>query len=175
MLRREHSARAQRESECGVMDLAEKLRRLRAAEGLRRGLWRAMTQDEVTQAMRQEIGGSLSQAYLSQLESGKRVHLTSATRESLARFYHVHPGYLVSDPPGLARVADAPPPPFTSADTPLLDEALSLLAAAPEPVRALRLLERLLRLPPNALTTLEAQIDAQTAAAVAEADGASEG
>ena len=80
------------------MDLREKLRHLRAAEGERRGLGRPLTQSEVARAMRNELGASLSQAYLSQLESGKRVHLTHTSREALARFYRVHPGYLVSDP-----------------------------------------------------------------------------
>ncbi|HEX8982814.1 MAG TPA: hypothetical protein VF792_08600 [Ktedonobacterales bacterium] len=146
------------------MELAEKLRRLRTAEGLRRGLWRAMTQLEVTEAMRREIGGSLSQAYLSQLESGKRVHLTSVTREALARFYHVHPGYLVSDPSGVTSDADAPlPPPFTGADAAMLDEALTRLAALPEPARALRLLDRVLRLPPEALDELETLVSARLA------------
>ncbi len=147
------------------MELAEKLRRLRAAEGLRRGLWRAMTQQEVTQAMRQEIGGSLSQAYLSQLEGGKRVHLTSATREALARFYHVHPGYLVSDPPGGSREFDPPPAPFTGADAELLDEALTRLAASADPARTLRLFDQILRLPPDALIELEGEVRARLAQA----------
>ncbi len=85
------------------MNLAEKLRALRAQEGLRRGLWRPLTQREVANALRQELGFSLSQAYLSQLEGGKRTHLTNTSREALARFYHVHPGYLVND------LADPPP------------------------------------------------------------------
>jgi transcriptional regulator with XRE-family HTH domain len=80
------------------VDLREKLRQLRAAEGERRGLGRPLTQSEVARAMRDELGASLSQAYLSQLEGGKRVHLTHTSRETLARFYRVHPGYLVSDP-----------------------------------------------------------------------------
>jgi transcriptional regulator with XRE-family HTH domain len=99
------------------MELAEKLRRLRSAEGVRRGLWRTLTQHEVIRAMRQEIGVSLSQAYLSQLENGRRAHLTSATREALARFYHVQPGYLMSDPPGSAS-APLPPVPADVPDTP---------------------------------------------------------
>jgi hypothetical protein len=37
---------------------------------------------------------------LSQIESGARPHLTNTTRMLLARFYKVHPGYLVSDPDG---------------------------------------------------------------------------
>jgi transcriptional regulator with XRE-family HTH domain len=150
----------------GKMELAEKLRRLRKAEGLRRGLWRAMTQHEVTHAMRQEIGVSLSQAYLSQLEGGRRVHLTNTTREALARFYHVHPGYLVSDPPGYAGAHDATPPPgvaglgVSDASAALLDTALARLAASPEPARMLRLLDWLLCLAPEELATLEERMDA---------------
>ena len=34
------------------------------------------------------------------MESGARPHLTERTRVLLARFFKVHPGYLVSDPPG---------------------------------------------------------------------------
>ena len=148
------------------MNLAEKLRRLRKAEGMRRGLWRTLTQHEVARAMRQEIGVSLSQAYLSQLESGARIHLTNTTREALARFYHVHPGYLVNDPPGQS---DATDPYLTtlatvlgatesSAPLPtaaLLRATLEQLAAAPEPMRALRLLDWLLRLPSDELAELE--------------------
>jgi len=54
---------------------------------------------EVVTSMRDELQESLSQAYLSQLESGRRVHLTASSRALLARFFKVHPGYLVSDPP----------------------------------------------------------------------------
>lgn len=157
------------------MNLAEKLRRLRKAEGMRRGLWRTLTQHEVTHAMRQEIGVSLSQAYLSQLESGARIHLTNTTREALARFYHVHPGYLVNDPPGVVDASDA----YLTAtfidalggmgagatlpDTALLRATLAQLAATPDPMRALRLLDWLLRLPADELAELERR--AQTSAA----------
>jgi transcriptional regulator with XRE-family HTH domain len=44
--------------------------------------------------------GTLSQSYLSQIESGARPHLTNTTRLLLARFFKVHPGYLVDDPDG---------------------------------------------------------------------------
>jgi transcriptional regulator with XRE-family HTH domain len=81
------------------MNLSEKLKHLRKVEGELRGLNRAMTQMEVVISMREELQESLSQAYLSQLESGRRVHLTASSRELLARFFKVHPGYLVSDPP----------------------------------------------------------------------------
>jgi transcriptional regulator with XRE-family HTH domain len=81
------------------MDLAEKMKHLREVEGELRGLNRAMTQLEVVKAMQDELDASLSQAYLSQLEKGKRVHLTASSRDLLATFFKVHPGYLVSDPP----------------------------------------------------------------------------
>ena len=42
----------------------------------------------------------LSQGYLSQIESGARPHLTNTTRLLLAKFFKVHPGYLVDDPEG---------------------------------------------------------------------------
>src|SRR5258708_3009696 len=82
-----------------AMKLSEKIKHLREVEGELRGLNRPMTQIEVVKAMQEELGESISQAYLSQLESGKRVHLTASSRELLSRFFKVHPGYLVSDPP----------------------------------------------------------------------------
>lgn len=139
------------------MELAEKLRRLRKAEGMRRGLWRTLTQHEVIRAMRQEIGVSLSQAYLSQLENGRRAHLTSASREALARFYHVHPGYLVSDPPG-ATGAPTPPAPADAHDSELA-ALWARLSAEPDPVRLARLLDWLLRLSPAELAALEQRRD----------------
>ncbi len=82
------------------MLLGEKVRYLREVEGTLRGLGRALTQQEVVRAIRDEQGASISQAYLSQVESGARRHLTDGTRMMLARFFKVHPGYLVSDPEG---------------------------------------------------------------------------
>jgi transcriptional regulator with XRE-family HTH domain len=79
------------------MTLGEKLARLRTLEGFARGLQRDMTQTEVSKAIRDELGGKISQSYLSQIESGARRHLTSDTRLLLARFFHVHPGHLVDD------------------------------------------------------------------------------
>src|SRR5579859_7989996 len=80
------------------MNLAEKIKHLREIEGELRGLNRAMTQKEVVIAMEEELNEKISQAYMSQLESGKRLHLTASSRDLLARFFKVHPGYLVSDP-----------------------------------------------------------------------------
>jgi len=82
------------------MRLGEKVRSLRAVEGELRGLGREMSQQEVVRAIRDELNASFSQSYLSQVESGARPHLTQHTRQLLARFFKVHPGYLVSDPPG---------------------------------------------------------------------------
>jgi transcriptional regulator with XRE-family HTH domain len=82
------------------MQLGEKIRYLREVEGVLRGLGREMTQLQVIQALKKEQGRAISQAYLSQIESGARPHLTDATRMLLARFFKVHPGYLVNDPEG---------------------------------------------------------------------------
>src|SRR5262250_1742266 len=82
------------------MTLGDKLRSLRAVEGSLRGLGRPMTQLEVALAMKREVGRGLSQAYLSQIESGMRPHLTNTTRDLLARFFRVYPGFLVDDPEG---------------------------------------------------------------------------
>lgn len=82
------------------MTLGEKLRYLRLMEGTLRGLGREMSQAELSRSIRRELGESLSQGYLSQIESGARPHMTNTTRSLLARFFKVHPGYLVSDPEG---------------------------------------------------------------------------
>jgi len=54
----------------------------------------------LTRLLKKETGKGLSQSYLSQIESGARPHLTNASRMLLARFFKVHPGYLVNDPEG---------------------------------------------------------------------------
>ncbi|MDT8067627.1 MAG: helix-turn-helix transcriptional regulator [Terriglobia bacterium] len=82
------------------MTLGEKLRYLRSMEGTLRNLGRDMTQQEVVSAVKAELGGKISQAYLSQIERGVRPHLTNTTRQLLAKFFKVHPGYLVDDPEG---------------------------------------------------------------------------
>src|SRR2546426_12721652 len=82
------------------MTLGEKVRSLRKVEGELRGLGRELSQQEVVRAIRHDLGASFSQSYLSQVESGARPHLTHHTRQLLARFFKVHPGYLVTDPPG---------------------------------------------------------------------------
>lgn len=82
------------------MTLGAKIRYLREVEGTLRGLDRAMTQQEVVRALKKELGAWISQSYLSQIENGSRPHLTNSTRMLLARFFKVHPGYLVDDPEG---------------------------------------------------------------------------
>jgi transcriptional regulator with XRE-family HTH domain len=82
------------------MRVGEKLRYLRTIEGTLRGLEREMTQQSVSAAIQAELGVSISQSYLSQIERGLRPHLTNTTRMALASFFNVHPGYLVDDPEG---------------------------------------------------------------------------
>lgn len=82
------------------MRLAEKLRMLRGLEGRLRGLERDMTQMEVVRAVKKELGKTISQSYLSLIENGTRPHLSQSSRQLLATFFKVHPGYLVNDPPG---------------------------------------------------------------------------
>src|SRR6516225_7532732 len=82
------------------MKLGEKLRYLREVEGTLRGTGRELSQLEVARLVEKELGKSISQSYLSQIESGARPHLTNSTRMLLAKFFKVHPGYLVDDPEG---------------------------------------------------------------------------
>ena len=82
------------------MRLGEKIRYLREVEGALRGLNRELSQGELARLIAKEQGKSISQSYLSQIESGVRPHLTNSTRMLLARFFKVHPGYLVDDPEG---------------------------------------------------------------------------
>ena len=90
------------------MRLGDKIRYLREVEGNLRGLGRAMTQQELARAIQGEAAiaekGSgrrgLSQPYVSQIENGTRPHLTNSSRMLLAKFFKVHPGYLVNDPEG---------------------------------------------------------------------------
>ena len=82
------------------MTLGEKIRYLREVDGSLRGLGRPMTQQELMKAIRKETSKTISQSYLSQIESGARPHLTNSSRMLLAKFFNVHPGYLVDDPEG---------------------------------------------------------------------------
>jgi transcriptional regulator with XRE-family HTH domain len=87
--------------------LGEKIRYLREVEGSLRGLGRPLTQLELVRAIREERGKgkggrgqTISQSYLSQIENGSRPHMTQSSRALLARFFKVHPGFLVDDPDG---------------------------------------------------------------------------
>jgi transcriptional regulator with XRE-family HTH domain len=82
--------------------LGEKIRYLREVEGSLRGLGRPMTQLELVRAIREELGkgNTISQSYLSQIENGARPHMTQSSRALLAKFFKVHPGFLVDDPDG---------------------------------------------------------------------------
>src|SRR6516165_8597694 len=84
------------------MKVGEKIRYLREVEGSLRGLGRPMTQLELVRAIREEMGGKkgISQSYLSQIENGSRPHMTQSSRALLAKFFKVHPGFLVDDPEG---------------------------------------------------------------------------
>jgi transcriptional regulator with XRE-family HTH domain len=82
------------------MTLGEKIRYLREVEGSLRGLNRPLTQQELMKGIEAETGKKISQSYLSQIERGKRPHMTQSSRTLLARFFNVHPGFLVDDPEG---------------------------------------------------------------------------
>jgi hypothetical protein len=70
-----------------------KIRYLREVEDALCGLDRAMAQLEIAHAIKEDLRKPFSQPYLWQIESGSRPHL-------LAKFFKVHPGYLVDDPEG---------------------------------------------------------------------------
>ena len=82
------------------MKLGEKLNYLREVEGNLDGLGRPLTQSEVASGVRKATGQTISQSYLSQIESGARPHLTAKSRTLLAKYFKVHPGFLVDDPEG---------------------------------------------------------------------------
>ncbi len=156
-----------------MVRLAQKLEHLRYVEGTQRGFGRSLTKAEVHRLMRQELGAeqSISPAYLSQLETGARGHMTERTRSSLAAFYKVHPGYLVSDPEGfetelLSGVGDrdaAGGDRLTGwlgdqvdpwRDDPLVLHFLLKLRRQPHPRQTLEALDALLELAPERLTEL---------------------
>ena len=142
------------------MKLSDKFRYLREVEGSLRGMGRAMTQQETVHAIQAETGSSLSQSYLSQIESGARPHLTNTTRLLLARFFKVHPGYLVDDPDGYhaelmsdARVLEDKLDLWLISGAerfrrdPALCHALLTLARHPDSCKCLMLLEFILETP----------------------------
>ncbi|MGA2428643.1 MAG: transcriptional regulator [Candidatus Acidiferrum sp.] len=110
--------------------------------------------------MKREVGRGLSQAYLSQIEGGSRPHLTQSTRDLLARFFRVYPGFLVDDPEGYSlnlqsdlRATDAKVDRWLYAGVeefptdPELSEALLTVAEVPDSRQALLLLAEILRTP----------------------------
>ena len=82
------------------MTLGDKIRYLREVEGSLREMGRPMTQLELIKAIKKETGKTISQSYVSQIENGSRRHMTQSTRALLAKFFKVHPGFLVDDPEG---------------------------------------------------------------------------
>src|SRR6185312_15628435 len=136
------------------MTLAEKLQHLRQVEGELRGLSRPMTKAEVLRVMRSELGEAVSHAYLCQLESGARTHMSPGTRTLLARFFKVLPGYLVSDPddfqPGIISDLAAEPDRLRAwlstraedlRDDPLLYHVLLKMSRHPNPRQVFAALE----------------------------------
>jgi transcriptional regulator with XRE-family HTH domain len=149
------------------MNLSEKIKHLREVEGELRGLNRPMTQTEVVKTMQEELNESISQAYLSQLENGKRVHLTASSRDLLSRFFKVQPGYLVSDLPDFSTDL------LTDIDyntdrlgtwlmasaeewrsEPLIQEFFELLASIENPRRYITLFHEMLGLPVEELENI---------------------
>ncbi len=142
------------------MNLSEKLHQLRALEGQLRGYGRALSKSEVVRLMHVEVGQTISHAYLCQLESGARDHMSPSTRSLLAGFFKVHPGYLVSDPADFQTgiVSDVAPSTgdlraWLSAqaeamrDDPDVYHVLLRLARENDPRRYFLLLNRLLDMP----------------------------
>ncbi len=155
------------------MNLSEKIKHLREVEGELRGLNRPMTQTEVVKAMQEELNESITQAYLSQLENGKRVHLTASSRDLLSRFFKVQPGYLVSDLPDystdlLSDIGDDTDRLgnwlLASAEEwrsePLIQEFFTGLANADDPRRSIALFGELMHLPVDKLETIVQAIKA---------------
>src|SRR5258708_5510648 len=119
------------------MTLGDKIRSLRAVEGSLRGLGRPMTQLELIRAMKREVGRGLSQAYLSQIESGSRPHLTQATRDLQSE--------LRASDAKIDRWLYAGVERFPS--DPELSEALLQIAEVPDSRHSLLLLAEILRAP----------------------------
>lgn len=119
------------------MQLADKLILLRSLEGNLRGMNRPISKAEVVRLVHEELGASISQAYLSQLESGKRPHMTEKSRELLARFFKVHPGYLVSDPEGFRTELTSIPVAEAQVDEWLRQSAVEFASSDPQLAEAM--------------------------------------
>ena len=142
------------------MTLGQKLKALRELEGMCRGRQHVLSKAEVGKLIREELGERISLAYLSQLESGKRSHMTNTTRLLLARFFRVHPGYLVDDPTDFREHLASPVAstsdglvPWLRAGAlrfrhdPLVSEVLERLAATSDRRKAFQVLRQLLAMP----------------------------
>ena len=142
------------------MRLGEKVRFLRTVEGRLRGLEGGMTQKALAEAIEREVSVHMSQAYLSQIERGARPHLTNTTRMALAKFFKVHPGYLVDDPEGFQTELHSDVRTLEDkldlwlisgseqfADDPEVREALLKLAKHPDTRRCLALVGAILETP----------------------------
>jgi transcriptional regulator with XRE-family HTH domain len=142
------------------MRLGEKIRHLRVVEGNLRGMGRPLTQAEVVREMKRELRKTISQSYLSQIESGARPHMTHGTRELLARFFKVHPGFLVDDAEGFQtnlgselRIEDAKMDSWLYAAAenfrgdPELSRALLAIADDPQTRKSILLLGEILKVP----------------------------
>ena len=141
------------------MTVGQKLKVLRELEGRCRGRGQGLSKAEMVKLIREELGERISLPYLSQLEAGKRAHMTNTTRLLLARFFRVHPGFLV-DEPGEFRQQLATPiadagglEPWLRAGAvrfrhdPLVADTLERLAESPDRRKALRLVRRMLAMP----------------------------
>jgi len=84
-----------------AMRLGEKLRYLRLVEGTLRGFERAMTQAEVSRTLKRELKDSISQAYLSQIESGAWTAITEDVLGRIARALGVEPWVILAQAAGL--------------------------------------------------------------------------
>lgn len=142
------------------MNLGEKIRHLRSVEGNLRGLGRALTQSEVVEEMERHFSKTISQSYLSQIESGARPHLTHGTRQLLAGYFKVHPGFLVDDTEGFqtdlgsaVRAEDTTRNAWIYAaadnfhDDPKLGKALTDIADHPDTRKCLMLLGEIVKVP----------------------------
>lgn len=142
------------------MTVGQKLKILRELEGRCRGQSRALSKAETVKLIRAELGERISLSYLSQLEAGKRAHMTNTTRLLLAGFFRVHPGFLVDDPADFRQQLAAP----IAADgggleawlraganrfrhDPLVADTLERLANDPDRRKALRFFHHVLAMP----------------------------
>jgi len=143
-----------------AVTLGQKLRGLRELESVCRGRVKGLSKAEMVKLISEELDERISLAYLSQLESGKRGHMTNTTRLLLARFFRVHPGYLVDDPPDFREQLGSPVEstgdglaPWLRAGAlrfrhdPLISEVLERLAATSDRRKAFQVLRQLLAMP----------------------------